>query len=232
MELSQIVCCQSSKSTENMLSLPTSKSAITSSHRKAALGTLLVAVVCSLASPALALVSVEFAVGSRSGTWKPKTGTSATISSQTVQMAAHVDPIPLIPVSFGARVISDSYKTTIAVHGVKSLTSTAIVPEITGWLPLGSLKPFARVGYTAVSAYKGTLEVLSINADVVESSTGPRMAAGVEYSPLPFVSFMAAVEHSTETLKSKAITVGSVAVAATSTSMSTNAILLGAKVGL
>lgn len=232
MKLNQSVRCQSAKSTENCLSLPTNRSGIQSSQGKIALGVLLAAAASSLASPAFALVDAELAVGQRSGTWKPKNSESATISSQTIQMAAHVDPIPLIPVSFGIRVISDSYKTTIADHGVKSLTSTAVVPEITGWLPLGSIKPFARLGYTAVSAYKGTVEVLSINGEIVETSTGPRMAAGVEYSPLPFVSFTVALEHSTETLKSKAITVGAVTVDATSTAVLTNAILLGAKVGI
>ena len=232
MKINQTLSCQSSKSTPNNWSLQVISSSAKSPVGKLALGFLLTAAISSLACPAFAFVDGEVAVGSRSGTWKPETGSSANISSTTIQMAVHLDPIPLVPVSFGLRLISDSYSTTIADHGVKSLTSQAIVPEVTAWLPLGSLKPFARLGYTAVSAYKGTLEILSINAETAYSSTGPRMTAGVEFSPLPFISFTAALEHATEALESKAVTVGAVPVLATKTAVSTNAILLGAKVGI
>lgn len=189
------------------------------------------------ASTALALIDGEVSVGKRSGTWSSG-DTSKSIASNSVQMAGHVDPIPLVPVSFGVRLISESYNANIADHGVKSLTSTAIIPEITAWLPIGDIRPFARVGYTMLSPYRGTAEYTANSttsfATVVYKSSGPRFAAGVEYSILPLISILATLEHSTETLTMSSGKAGSVdlTVGAKDIKFTSNAILLGAKVGI
>lgn len=235
MNKSQPSNCQYAQTSQKKLSFPQTTSRLTPTYGKIALGVLLTACMSVVATPSFAFVDAEVAVGQRSGTWKASGVSGKSISSTTIQMAAHLDPIPLVPVSFGLRMISDSYKTTVADHGVKSLTSTAIVPEITAWLPIGDIKPFARLGYTLVSAYKGTIEVVAPTTTSVSwanSSSGPRLAAGIEYSLLPLVSLTAAVEHSMETLTSKAVTVGNVTVASSKTTLTSNAILLGAKVGI
>jgi len=189
------------------------------------------------ASTALALIDGEVSVGQRTGTWASGS-TSKPIRSTSVQMAGHLDPIPLVPVSFGLRLISESYKATIADHAVKSLTSTAIIPEVTAWLPLGDLKPFARIGYTLLSPYKGTAEYTSgsttTNATVVYKSSGPRVTAGLDYSILPLISILAAIEHSSETLTMSSGKAGSVdlTVGAKDIKFTSNAILVGAKVGI
>jgi hypothetical protein len=203
------------------------------SRASGVLWTYLAAVLSSVVSavvvtaPAQAFVDVELSAGKRSGTYDSKA-----ITSSTVQMAAHLDPIPLVPVAFGLRMISDSYSTTMADQGIKSLTSTAIVPEIAAWLPLGDLKPFARVGYTVVSAYKGTVEILGTNISVPMTGSGPRIAVGIQWSLLPLISLTAALEHSGETLTLKAITSGAITIPATTIKLNSNAILLGAKVGI
>ena len=224
--------CRFSEITVNPVSLFNLASCLKSTTGRIMLCVVVAASLSVLAKPALALIDVEAEVGQRSGTWQTSGAASQSISSTTIQMAAHLDPIPLVPVSFGVRVISDSYKTTIADHGIKSLTSTAIVPEITAWLPLGGLKPFARLGYTAVSAYKGTIEILTTNADMAFASTGPRLAVGAEFSLLPLISVTAAIENSNETLKSDTVTGAGFTISPRKTTMNSNAILLGAKVGL
>ena len=190
-------------------------------------------------STALAFIDGEVSVGKRSGTWAID-GTSKSISSTSIQMAGHIDPIPLIPVSFGLRLISESYNANMTDHSVKSLTSTAIVPEVTAWLPMGDLKPFARIGYTLLSPYKGTTEYdadadgTTSNVSVVYKSSGPRITAGIEYSLLPLISFLAAIEHSTETLKMTSGKAGAIDLTSVAKDIkfTSNAILVGAKVGI
>ena len=189
------------------------------------------------ASTALAFFDGEVSVGQRTGTWASG-DSSKSLKSSSVQMAGHLDPIPLVPVSFGLRLISESYNANIADHGVKSLTSTAIVPEVTAWLPLGDLKPFARIGYTLLSPYKGTAEDeaggVTTNASVIYKSSGARITAGLEYSLLPLISLLAAIEHSTETLTMTSGKAGSVDPTAVvkDIKFTSNAILVGAKVGI
>jgi hypothetical protein len=153
----------------------------------------------------MALVQADLSIGQRSGTFKQSGSSGKTLSAQTIELAGHLDPLPLIPVAFGVRVIADSHNAKISDHGFKSMTATAIVPELKAWLSLfGDIAPFVRVGYTALSTYKATAEVTVgdqvISGDVVLKSTGPRLALGVQYDVIPLVSILGAVEHSTETL--------------------------------
>lgn len=189
------------------------------------------------ASPALAIVDGEVSVGQRSGTWKQSGEEGKSLSSSSLQLAVHLDPIPLVPVSFGVRMISDAYDAKVADHGVKSLTSTAVVPEVTAWLPIGDLKPFARVGYTAVSAYKGTAEVSAagqtISGTIALKSSGPRLAAGLDWHPLPFISILAAFEYSTEKLTVDTKKIGDFTITDEGDdSYNSTAILLGVKAGI
>ena len=151
------------------------------------------------AGPALAFIEGELSVGNRTGDFSEKS-----LSGTTIQVAGHLDPIPLVPVSFGVRVINDTFNPTVADHSMKSLSATAVVPEVSAWFPFGDIKPFARLGYTLVSAYKGTMETTvlgsTVSGDVAFKSTGVRMAAGVNYSILPLIALSAAFEQSTEKL--------------------------------
>ena len=195
------------------------------------------AVTAFTASTSFAFISGEFSLGKRSGSWA-QDGKSKTLTSTGVQIAGHLDPIPLVPVSFGLRLISETYDAKAADHGVKSLTSTAVIPEVTAWLPLGDLKPFARVGYTAFSAYKGTVPFdvngKSTDVSVAFKSSGPRLTVGVEYSILPLISIVGALENSTETLSITSGKSGSIDLTADSSDIkyTSNAILVGAKAGI
>lgn len=147
------------------------------------------------AGPAFALIHGEFSVGNRSGKFINKS-----LSGTTIEVAGHLDPIILIPVSVGVRLVNDTFNPSAKDHSLKSLTATAIVPEASAWIPLGDLEPFARVGYTAISAYKGTVDVAGLSGDVGYKSSGVRLAAGVRYSFLPLIYLSAAFEQSTEKL--------------------------------
>lgn len=191
------------------------------------------------AMPAFALIEGELSVGQRDGTFKADGASGNSLSGSTVQLAGHLDPIPFVPVSFGLRIINETYSPTIAKHGLKDLTSTAFVPEVSAWIPLlGDIKPFARVGYTLVSAYKGRMETnvlgTMVAGDVVYESKGVRLAAGINYSFMPFVSLSAAVEQSTEKLSPTEAKFAGVDIKSQVADVSFNstAILLGVKAGI
>lgn len=191
------------------------------------------------AGPALALIEGELSVGQRDGTLKADGASGKSLSGTTIQLAGHLDPIPLVPVSFGLRVINETYSPTVAKHGFKELTSTAFVPEFAAWIPLpGDFKPFARVGYTLVSAYKGRMEAnvlgTMVAGDAVFESKGVRLAAGVSYSFMPFVSLSAAVEQSSEKLSPTEAKFAGVDIKSQVADVSFNstAILVGVKAGL
>jgi len=152
------------------------------------------------AAPAFAFIEGEFSVGNRTGSFKSDGSSSKSLSGTSIQLAGHLDPIPFVPVAFGLRILNETFKPSVADHGLKTLTSTAFVPEVEAWLPLGDLKPFARIGYTLVSAYKGSMDLGPLGSgDVAYKSTGTRLAAGINYSLLPLISFTAAFEQSNET---------------------------------
>lgn len=181
------------------------------------------------AFPALALIEGELSVGNRTGEFSGKS-----LSGTTIELAGHLDPIPLVPVSFGIRVVNDTFNPSVADHMFKSLSSTAIVPEVSAWFPFGDIKPFARLGYSLVSVYKGTVETTdnstTPSGDVAYKSTGVRMAAGINYSVFPFVALSAALEQSAEKLsvseKSAGVTIES------EMDFKNTAIVVGVKAGL
>ena len=189
------------------------------------------------AGTASAFFDGDIGVGRRSGSWD-QNGQSKALNASVTTMAAHLDPIPLVPVSFGLRFYSESYDATVTEHGVKSLTSTAVVPEVTAWFPFGDLAPFARIGYTAISAYTGTAEVTvantTTNGSIAFKSKGPRLTVGLNYSILPLISVTAAFERSTETLSMSEGKIGGLDLKASSNDIkfSSNAMILGVKAGI
>lgn len=207
--------------------------------RSLAVGSIVAMVSVFGAMPAFALIEGELSVGQRDGTFKADGASGKSLSGTTVQLAGHLDPIPLVPISFGLRIINETYSPTIAKHGLKDLTSTAFVPEVSAWIPLfGDIKPFARVGYTLVSAYKGRMETSLLGAtatgDVVYESKGVRLAAGVSYNFMPFVYISAAVEQSSEKLSTSEAKFAGVDIKSQVADVSFNstAILVGVKAGL
>jgi hypothetical protein len=189
------------------------------------------------AASAYAFFDGDFSIGRRSGSFE-QGSQSKTLNSTVTSLGAHLDPIPLIPVSFGLRFYSENYNASLADHGVKSLTSTAIVPEITAWFPFGDLAPFARIGYTAISTYSGTAEVsiagTATSGSVAYKSTGSRLTVGVNYSVLPLISILAAYERSMETLSMSEGKIGSVDLKESSSDIkfNSNALMLGVKAGI
>jgi hypothetical protein len=151
-------------------------------------------------SAARAFLAAELSAGKSSATWNGRSG-SIPLSATTISMAGHLDPIPLVPISFGLRAYSDTYQDKTQF---KLKSSGRYAPEIMAWLPLGDITPFARLGYLASSRYTESTTASSgsntADMDFSWRGAGPTMGVGIKYSFLPLIQLMATYERATENL--------------------------------
>ena len=152
----------------------------------------------SWAPSASAIFDVQAMLGQRSGTWvhsESSGNVEKDISASEMRVGLHIDPVPLVPVSFGLGLEKDTYKSTTD-HGFSKLEGLSVQPEVTVWLPLGDLAPYARVGY-AFNAVKGTLAVTTTQPEaksVVLRGAGTHLGLGLKYSLIPTLALL--VEYS------------------------------------
>ncbi len=187
----------------------------------------------------MALIDVEAQIGVRNATWKQDSSSSKSTSSQVFRAAGHLDPIPLVPVSFGLGLYSETWKVNETDHGLTSLSSYSAVPEIQAWLPLGDFKPFGRLGYSILSAYSGKASLGTdpnkVSGTLALAGAGVHAAAGVEWSvpAVPLLSILGSFEYADETLKLAKDKIGDVDVSASfkNLQVKSTAFLIGAKLG-
>lgn len=191
-----------------------------------------------LTSQAFAFMDAGLEYGVRNNKWE-QDSTSKGISAQTIRASLHLDPIPLVPVGFGLGLYSETWKVSEADHGLKNLSSFSVVPEVTAWIPLGDLKPFARVGYSVLSGYTGK-GAIAVGTETVDGSVGYagaglHIGAGIEYSVpvVPLLSVIGTVEYSSERLKLAQDKIGDTEVPGSRKNVTTSgtALLAGVKLG-
>jgi hypothetical protein len=191
-------------------------------------------------SPSFALVDAELQIGQRNASWK-NSGDSSSLTSQVIRVAGHLDPIPLVPIGFGLGLYSESWKVDKDKQGLSSMSSYSLVPEITAWLPLGDLKPMARIGYSILTAYSAKPSFV-IGTQTVNTGTlllagaGLRAAVGLDWAVpvVPLLSVTGALEYSSETVKLAKDKIGDIDVSPLfkSVTISSTAILVGARLSL
>jgi len=175
---------------------------------------------------------VEYGV--RQGTWQ-QGDSDHSISAQTIRVSGHLDPIPLLPVAFGLGIYSETWDAKAEDHGLKSLSSFSVVPEVVGWIPLEPFKPFARLGYSVASGYSGKAVLGSGEGNVSFAGLGLHMGAGLEYivPVVPLLSVLAEVEYSAERLRMVQDKIGGTEVPddVKTVDLKSTAILVGVKLG-
>lgn len=192
----------------------------------------------ALSSRAFALIDISLEAGQRTSTWT-QDSESTNVPAQVLRAALHLDPIPLVPVSFGLGVYSETWNVSEAEQGLKNISSFSVVPEIVAWIPLGDLRPYARVGYSISSGYTGKA-VVTVNGQPTDGSialggVGVHAGAGLEYNipVVPLLSVLAGVEYANERVKLLKDEVAGVNISGAfkPITITSTAILVGAKIG-
>ena len=195
------------------------------------------------AGSAFALIDVEALAGKR--WYKLDLTPQQDVSATEVALAAHIDPIPLVPVSFGARVSQAALNTKDLknYYGAASVSTASVLEaglDIMIWVPLVPIfTPYARLNIpvygvwkVAGSATNGSATPRDFTHDARVS--GAQLSVGFKYSPLPLIGVLLEVNHAAETWKETESKVAgqSLAVDAKNHVLTSNALFLGVEVGL
>lgn len=151
-----------------------------------------------ISTQAFALFNVQVLGGQRSV--KADGAGSEDVTGSELRFAAHLDPIPLVPIGFGLAFA----QTTFDEDGVKT-DGTDIDLEIEAWLPLeiAGLVPFAKVGYTVGGEYETKANFIAggPESSVKYKPSGASLHVGIKYEFLLRLGIMAEVEFGSRKLE-------------------------------
>lgn len=144
-----------------------------------------------------ALFDAQVLYGQRTGKFEVG-GVSETLKGNEIKAAAHLSPIPLVPVGFGLSMSNVTYpddKGAVSFTDFQGLEASA---EVTAWVPLPgfNIKPYAKLGYVIYGAYGQDGKTTDVNTGVeqdvksVYKPKGTTLALGLSWSPLPLVSVL------------------------------------------
>ncbi len=183
---------------------------------------LLALAVCAYSVPSFAFFDAEATVGKRWYQWEGKDTADVVgkhgVQSQEVQVSAHLSPIPLIPIGFGALInVGSPDKNDLAYMG--NVTDAKVFQaalDFTAWLSLVPiLTPYVRVTFPVYSAVaiksKITNETVPANPiEVVTTGklTGYHLDVGAKFNFLPLVKLLVEVGTAGETYKQDEIKKG------------------------
>ncbi len=194
----------------------------------------------SLSMPqAMAFVDAQALIGQRNATFETD-NVSDEATGTEVNLSVHLDPIPLVPVSFGAYVALLDYQTDKdGDMAMKSLKGTEGGLELMAWLPMVPvITPYAKLGFPLYSAFKGDIRSADVVTGVeselaaVYKTSGLRLGVGAMWSPLPLLSVMAQVDFGTQKMKLEKLNDQKVSGAGTESDYKSTAFLLGVRVGI
>jgi hypothetical protein len=162
-------------------------------------------------SSAYAIFDAQLLYGHRRTTFESKSH-SETLGASEVQLAAHLDPIPFVPVALGLYYINHAYNPEKDgdVYKLDELKGSQIGAEIYAWLPILStnFSLFGKFGYTFWGEYEGSNKALLITdgnttiaagkTDVDLKMTGMKLGVGLKWSPIALVSALIEADYQQE----------------------------------
>ena len=188
-------------------------------------------------TPAMALVNAQVTYGQRKASGKIG-GASDNYAASEYAASASVDPIPLVPVAFGATMFvqnwnKDDFEAT-------KVTGSELTLDAKAWVPMVPvITPYAKFSYVLTGAM-----LVEANADWTGdgtvsagkhtlSLTGTHLAFGAQYGILPLVSAVVEVGMGTEKIKTDEVKVAGVKVssAGSANDWKSNSVSLGVNVG-
>lgn len=155
----------------------------------------LIATTALSSASAWALFDAELLYGRRWYEIKPSSGTSTSVSATETTVAAHLDPIPLVPIAFGASASMLTLKHEDLGANYKEATVIEPALEVKAWLPLVPIvTPYVKVKVPVMSRYqtKSTIAVGPLSSERVDlfKLSGYHLNAGIKYSPLPLIKIL------------------------------------------
>lgn len=174
---------------------------------------------------------------------------SENVNASEVQLAAHVDPIPLVPVALGVYYINHDYDTKKDgdVFQLKELKGSQIGAELYAWIPLKptNFSIFGKLGYSFYGRYAGSSnalpqtnadgKIIEVDYDLDLKMTGTKVGLGLKWSPIALVSALLEVDYAQEKWDVEEIKIAGAEVNSDdvdSIDAKSWTILLGAQVGL
>lgn len=156
-------------------------------------------------SEAFSLADAEIAIGRKYSTFTSHS-TEDSLSVSQLYGAAHIDPIPLVPVAFGAFYLIDEGHADQgrAVISYDDWKGTQWGVEVKGWSPISfmNLTPYGKYSYTLWGDYRGTGLVGGAIGRVDEYRPfGSRVSVGLMWNPIALVSGILEVAWNREQFK-------------------------------
>lgn len=152
------------------------------------------------ASPAFAIFNVQVLGGQRNAEFDVQgAGSDYDKSGSELRFAAHLDPIPLVPVGFGLSFAQTTFDDinfaeglTVPVKG--KIDGTDVDLEVEAWLPLdiAGLLPFAKISYTVAGQYETSID--NTDTKIKYKPSGASLSVGVKYEFLLRLGVLAQVE--------------------------------------
>ena len=156
-----------------------------------------------VASPAWAIFNAQVLTGKREAKFSSSGRTSDTLTGSELRAAAHLDPIPLVPIAFGLAASQTTFDESSTKFGVTRIDGLDIDLEVEAWLPLelAGLVPYAKVAYTVAGAY--TMDITpvgTIKPKLLYKPSGVTLHVGLKYEFLLRLGIMAEFETGTRKL--------------------------------
>ena len=197
----------------------------------------IVGLLASVTTPAFALFDAQVMVGKR---WYEQevAGETHGLQAQQISVAAHVDPLPVIPIAVGVGINNMMLNTKDLGEDIDSASVFEAGVEVMAWIPMVPvITPYGRLHVPVTGKYvvKGKIEAAGASADYAETATvsGYHLNVGAKYAPLPLVKLLFEVGMSTQKFKPDEVKVGgTVQPKGDETDLKSKTFLIGVEVGL
>ncbi len=197
------------------------------------------------ASTSYAIFDAQVLAGMRSGTVKADTdgAEEEEFNSTEIGFAAHIDPIPLVPVAFGVYANTSTFSDLDEEGtGFSKGAGLEVGVQLYAWLPIGiaGLKPYAKLGLPLYSAYKmdsiATVGTTETEYPAVLETSGMHFGFGLGWSPIPLVpvAVLLELDIGSQTMKYTEAKIGSTDLTDSMPKLdySSKAFLIGVQAGL
>lgn len=161
------------------------------------------------------------------------------VASQEIDLAAHIDPIPLVPVAFGASAAMGTLSKGDLGDSVTEAKTFEASLEVMAWLPMVPfITPYARLKYPVMGTWvvKDKSDVSGASVDTVATAklTGFHLNVGAKWSPLPVVGVLFEVGRGMQQYQLDEVKAGGVETVIDDKKydLSSNTVMVGVQIGL